>query len=58
MSLLTRKNNNRTSKKKLNVSTDDYVISKYNDLKSIILKNKTIVAITLLTGSYYIINQL
>lgn len=58
MSLLTRKNSNRSSKKKLNVSTDDYIISKYNDIKSIILKNKTIVTITLLTGTYYIINHL
>ena len=55
MSILSRKKSMK-NKRILNVSTDDYILSKYNDIKSTILKNKTLVVITLLTGTYYIVN--
>ena len=56
MTVLLSRKNSKKSKKNLNVSTDDYILSKYNDIKSIILKNKTIVVITLLTSTYYTLN--
>jgi hypothetical protein len=58
MTVLLSRKNSKKSKKNLNVSTDDYILSKYNDIKSLVLKNKTIVFVTLLTSAYYVISSL